>query len=477
MEKALFNFSVQVYGDFVKYSETISQGRCRIFYKGPNRNGSYITAEFAEKLLSSLPYTPVKGIYYPEEDFQGHGYSSAMGRIYGVVPENPNVTWEEHYDSDGEIRKYACCDILIYTALYEEAKEVFSKGQSMELYPPSIKGSWVKHDGIEYYEYTDGCFFGLQVLGDEFEPCFEGATFFTLKDKVEEAFKKLEKLRQNFEKEKGGHTEMHKMNFKLSEGQLYLNLFMLLNPNFTEEGNWEVKYGICEVSDEYALVRNYETGNYEKVKFQLIEDGNEAEDKKENVEEKKDEVELGEFSACYMITVSESEQTSLNSTKELNNGSFEKIDEVFAKIPKLESEVVEIEKINSSFEQEIAEKDATISDLETEKNSLDEELTTLKANYENFEKELNELKKYKSAIEINDKQKVIDKYSSLIDAEILNKYSAESEISIEELEKNLAFELVKSNNSLFEVDDGKGGLPIEVTPTGLEAVLLKHKKN
>ena len=60
-------FPVTVYGKLEKYNDTISKGRCRIFYKGGNRNGTYITDEFAEKLLSTVSYAPVKGIYDDEE--------------------------------------------------------------------------------------------------------------------------------------------------------------------------------------------------------------------------------------------------------------------------------------------------------------------------------------------------------------------------------------------------------------------------
>ena len=58
-----FEFPVVLFGKLEPINETISKGRCRIFYKGPNRNGSYITDQFAEKLLKSLPYTPINGIY------------------------------------------------------------------------------------------------------------------------------------------------------------------------------------------------------------------------------------------------------------------------------------------------------------------------------------------------------------------------------------------------------------------------------
>ena len=67
-EKIALNFKVQVYGELEKFSETISRSRCRIFYKGLNRNGTYITEEFAEKLISTIAYAPIKGIYEDDDE-------------------------------------------------------------------------------------------------------------------------------------------------------------------------------------------------------------------------------------------------------------------------------------------------------------------------------------------------------------------------------------------------------------------------
>ena len=50
MDTICKEFPVTVYGNFEQYNKTISKARCRIFYKGANRNGTYITDEFAEKL-------------------------------------------------------------------------------------------------------------------------------------------------------------------------------------------------------------------------------------------------------------------------------------------------------------------------------------------------------------------------------------------------------------------------------------------
>ena len=180
-QNIITDFPVTIYGNLEKYSETISKGRCRVFYKYGNRNGTYITDEFAEELLSTIPYAPVKGIYeFEEDDYTDHGKKRSEGRIYGIVPANPNVTWEEHEDEDGVVRTYACVDVLIYTGLYTEAHDIIGKSQSMELYSPSIKGDWKIINGKKFYVFSAGQFLGLQVLGDTVEPCFEGAAFFSL---------------------------------------------------------------------------------------------------------------------------------------------------------------------------------------------------------------------------------------------------------------------------------------------------------
>ena len=61
-DKPCFEFPVTIYNILEQITPTLSKARVRIFYKGANRNGSYITDEFAEKLISTLPYAPVKGI-------------------------------------------------------------------------------------------------------------------------------------------------------------------------------------------------------------------------------------------------------------------------------------------------------------------------------------------------------------------------------------------------------------------------------
>ena len=195
MNKELYEFPVTVYGSLEKYNEVLSKARCRIFYKYENRNGTYITDAFAEKLLQSLPYAPIKGIYQQEQgDYTDHGHERNEGRIYGIVPEQPNIMWEDYLDDDGVVRTYACADVLIFTALYEEANEIIGKSQSMELYRPSLTYHEAIIHGRRVVVFDNGCFLGLQVLGDHTEPCFEGASFYTLQNAIETAINAIKKI-------------------------------------------------------------------------------------------------------------------------------------------------------------------------------------------------------------------------------------------------------------------------------------------
>lgn len=184
MEKKIpTTFVGEIAEGLTQVSPEISKARLRIFYKGFNRNQGYITDEFAEKLLSSLPYTPVVGIFNDlVKDFGGHNQDRNVARIYGVVPQDPHFAWEDHLDSDGVMRTYACTDVYLFTGRYDAAKLIPGKQQSMELDTSTIRGDWqvINEYGQEGFVYTDAQFIGLSVLGDDKTPCFEGSAFYEL---------------------------------------------------------------------------------------------------------------------------------------------------------------------------------------------------------------------------------------------------------------------------------------------------------
>ena len=457
-DKIIREFPVAVYGTLTKYSNTISKARCRIFYKYANRNGTYITDEFAEKLLSSIPYTPIKGIYDDfEEDYTDHGEKRSEGRIYGVVPENPNFAWEKHLDEDGVEREYACVDVLIFTALYEEAKEIMTKAQSMEIYEPSIKGQWKVINGRRMFEFTDGCFLGLQVLGENVEPCFEGAAFFNLYTSLQQIIDEIKEFSLKLpELSTGGQSEMPKIKFKLSDNQKHDALWSLLNSNYNEEGEWSITYAICDIYDDYALTYNYSEACYERVYYVKNDET--------------DSVEITEQKKVFVIDVTEEEMNALNTVRMLNGGTYENVNTAFER-------TAELEEANSNFEQKIGELNTNISTLESEKEQFTIQINEANAQIASLTEEVNSLNSFKTEIEKNEKEAVIDSYAELLNEEILTEYQKKiSEYSVVELDKELAYELKKNNMSVYTKEPGAPRIPKDIERTGIEAILSKYKK-
>lgn len=447
-----FEFPVTVYGNLEKYNDVTSKARCRIFYKYGNRNGTYITDEFAEKLLSTIAYAPVKGIF-EYDDYTDHGTRRSEGRIYGIVPENYHLTWETHVDEDGVERTYACVDVIIFTALYKEANDIVGKSQSMELYEPSIQYHKQIIDGQQYIVFDDGCFLGLQVLGDEVEPCFEGAAFFSLRENIEQAISKIQELTNTFTK-KGGKEEV-KVNFKLSDNDKYEQIFNLLNTNFNEEGNWTITYGIGEIYDDYALVYNLETKEVFRAYYQKGEDT----------------VTLGDMKKVYIIDVTEEEKVTVDTLRRLNGETYEKVE------PVLESAKENFEKI-SELEDKKVELENSVSTLNTEKSALEEKFNLSQGENETLKNEIEALKSYKLGIEKEQKESVLSEYENQLSDEILNSYKEKiNEYSVIDLDKELAYELKKANISAFTKQPEQKFVQKDgIVKTGLDEILKQYVK-
>lgn len=462
IERVIREFPITVYGNLTKYSDTISKGRCRIFYKYANRNGTYITDEFAEKLLSTIPYTPVKGIYDDfDEDYTDHGNKRSLGRIYGIVPENPNLQWEKHLDEDGIEREYACVDVLIFTALYEEAGEILGKAQSMEIYEPSIKGSWKIINGRRMFEYTEGSFLGLQILGEDVEPCFEGAAFFSLYSSLKQLVDEIKEYTLKLpEINTGGQSQMfEKLNFKLSDSEKHNAIWNLINPNYNEEGGWTIEYAICDIYDDYALAYNYAEASYERIYYSKNDETN--------------EVSISEKKKVFVIDVTESEMNALNTIRTLNGDTYEKADEVYSQA----SKVSELEEQNSTYAQKIEELNENISTLETEKGNFTTQLEEANNTIASLNEEIDSLNTYKANIELKEKEEVISSYTELLSEEILASYKEKiSEFTAIDLDKELAYELKKNNVSVFSKEQNPGFIPKDEPKTGIEAILSKYKK-
>lgn len=427
------------------------------FYKYDNRNSTYITDEFAEKLIKSLPYTPVKGIYESMlGDYEDHGKERSEGRIYGIVPEDPEFAWEDHEDEDGITRTYATCSVLLFTALYKEASEIVGKAQSMELYRPSIKGEYQIVDGTRYFVYTEGCFLGLQILGEDTLPCFEGAQFFSLLHQLEET---LEKYQLNSSQTIGGENKMPKFLFKLSDDEKYEALFNVLNPNFNADGDWTVDKCIVKVYDTYAIYVDSE-GKYYRAYYTKNAD---------------DTVTIDRDEECFIIDVNNNEYKALTAIQAINEGTYEKLDENYSAAI---GENTDLKAVNSSLTELIAAKENECSTLVTEKDALTEENTTLRAQHDELTQEVQDLRNYKLQLENAQKAEILNKYSLKLPEETIGKFKDNLDnYSVANLERELAYELVQSDATIFNVRNTEPLIPVNTMESnGLTSILAKYKK-
>ena len=435
-----FEFPVTIYSILEQITPTLSKARVRIFYKGANRNGSYITDEFAEKLISTLPYAPVKGIYDAGQgDYLDHGPDNNYGRIYGVVPVDNNFAWETNIDEDGVARVYATCDVYLYTAMYKEAGEIVGKSQSMELYPPSISGEWIIYQGSRYFKFTDGAFFGLQVLGDAVEPCFEGASFFTVQN-AEEGIKQLTKIIEQLNAyvlkySYGGKSKME-LNFKVSDREKFDAIWTLLNTRYNEEGGWEISYSILDIWDEYALVYNYEYNRYERVTY--------------TKNDETDTVELGDFSVRFIMDLSENEKALVDGLRTAA-GSFELLSEAYEAGQKAIEDLKARDEEISEYSTKISELETSISTLNTEKETTETNFAELSDKFSVLEEEVNSLREYKAASEKEKKLAVIKSYESVLNEDTIEDFTkrVDEYADVISLDKDLAYALKNSNFSIF----------------------------
>ena len=497
------NFPITVYGNKEKFSDTITRGRCRVFYKGHNRNGTYITDEFAKKLIASAPYTPVKGIY-DVDDYTDHGKERNEGRIYGIVPADPNFAWEKHEDENGILRDFACFDVLYYTALYGEASEIAGKGESMELYRNTLKGAWQFIEGKKAYVFTDGCFLGLQVLGDDVEPCFEGAGFYTQEESILAILEKYEKRPELFQSQEQGGNIMN-INFKLSDSQKHDLLFNLLNPNFNEEGGWMIECVPCEIYDDYALVLNYADASYERIYYSK----NDAEDK----------IEITARERCYIVDVNTEEKEALQSLRGegtfaeavANRDAYEKTNEEQATtICSLNERIETLTTENQNYSTKVEELEGNISTLTTERdnvqaelhsaqetvNSLNEVIETERSNYTELDGRFNtltsefnaitaerdELATFKKDVVDGQKKLVISEYAEVLSTEVIDTYTNNMDnYSIEELDMRLAYECKKINPTIFSKNTNTNPQPQyvpkdEPVGNGINDILARYEK-
>lgn len=170
----------------------ISKCEIKVMYLGKNRNGSFIDKNTAIQMANSLPATPIVAAYNEnKEDFGDHGEVLHIedGEVkfscktvpYGFVAPDAEV-WFQKFDDTNELgetttREYMMTTGYLWTGQYPELDKCINQGQGQSMEIDDVDGHWTKDSNdIEFFIVNDAIFTKLCILGDDVEPCFEGAS-------------------------------------------------------------------------------------------------------------------------------------------------------------------------------------------------------------------------------------------------------------------------------------------------------------
>jgi hypothetical protein len=173
----------------------MSKCEIKVLYVGANRNHTFITEEVAAEIGKTLRGAPIVGYYRDtKEDFTDHGEKIIIDDEgikfecqtvpYGFVAPDAKVWFQNFEDHDGMgntvVHKYLMTTGYLWTDQFPESSLPVEEGrpQSMEFQKESVQGHWETNydNGMDFFIINDAIIQKICILGDDVEPCFEGAS-------------------------------------------------------------------------------------------------------------------------------------------------------------------------------------------------------------------------------------------------------------------------------------------------------------
>ena len=458
----------------------MSRCEIKVLYLGENRNHSYITKEVAAEMAKTLRGAPIVGYYKEEkEDFRDHGEKvvfddegmkfECMTKPYGFVAPDAKVWFQKFEDTDefGNqlTREYLMTTGYLWTGQFEEAKLAVDEGrpQSMELDVETLDGHWSTNSntGMDFFIINDAIFSKLCILGEDVEPCFEGAS--VTAPEVSKNFSLDNDFRKTL------YTMMQDLKFALEGGNnmdMEQNLVVeetaeevAVEETVTEEVVAETEEVEATVetetpAEEYtitdSLVRE-ETPVTEEVKEEITE----TEEVEETaVEEEKTEVETVEEEVVEEeIVVEENLTEDDNSEQSILTETQDSIEDTQSSQENFAKSDDEEDKEESEDEEDKEEEKVEEEDEDKKsKCSLEEKYTALQAEYEELNAKYAALVEFKENVENEKKDALIESFYMLSDEDKAEVVENKAKYSLEDIEAKLSVICVRKKVN-FDLDD------------------------
>ena len=408
----------------------MSKCEIKVFYIGENRNGSYINKAVATEMAKTLRGAPIVGYYSKDkEDFRDHGdqivldadgiHFKCLTKPYGFVAPDAEVWFQTFNDINGFgesiEREYLMTTGYLWTEQFPEVKDVIESGkpQSMELDDEHLQGDWeVNSAGVEFFIINDAVISKLCILGDDVEPCFEGAAITKPTFSLDDNFKNtLFGMMKDLEFAlKGEHT--------VTDDAKTVEVFEKEEDKDVQESFEKTE----ENTEDTSSSSEFEKKEDDKEEEAKEADDSDADDEEEDDEDKKFEVRVKDDSAKNRTHPSKLGQTA--------------------------SGLEEIKEEASGESGESGESGASTQ------NSLhtDAEYAELEAKYAALQADYEVLVAFKNDVEDKQKDELIAKFYMLSDEDKKDVVENKRNYSLDEIEAKLAVICYRKKVN-FDLDD------------------------
>lgn len=482
------------------FNPLISKCEIKVMYVGnePNRNKSIITKEVATEIANSLPGSPIVGYFNEEkQDFEEHNRIIDIKngqfkikdttRPYGFVDLGAKVWFQKFLDDDQFEREYLMTEGWIWTGQYPESKRIIEKGnnQSMELDTDFLDASWTKdiNGNSKFFIINEAIISKLCILGEDVEPCFEGASITNFSLSFEDSFKEqlfsmMNELKETIEK--GGTPVFTTYAVEIGDA-LWSAIYSYIEKTYPDT-NCDYCSSIYRIEGVYedngqkfAILQDKSDMKYYRLDFIIAEDDISFSENLTEVTKTYVPAETPQFSAeaysqyelDYAAKKKEekqdnSGQNSCNNSEKSTEDDEDKKKKTYAqeKCPKCGKPIEECEcdddddnddkgckKTTYSLDDiiEYVELSQKYSDLEATNADLLRQIDSLKT-------ELSSLTAFKKNIEKKDKEAMIAKFFMLSDEDKKDVIENIDTYSLDDIEAKLSVICVR-NRVRFDLDD------------------------